>query len=284
MGFETVSPVVTMNMAISAVISVGLPIVLLIVWKKRNRSTVRLSPFIAGAVTYIVFAMVLESMCHQFFIGRDSAVSRFVNGNTWVYILYAALAAGIFEETGRLFTFHFFMKNDNNKEASITYGIGHGGAESILLVGIAMISNLAMVVSLNSMGGLDAYVASVPAESQEAVRTGLSVLYTTPAYMYLIGGIERISAVFLHIGLSVLVFEAAKRPGKWYLYPVAIGLHALTDAFAVMYQKQVITSMVLTEVLVVLMMLVTVYLAYRVYKKDKETDGDTDTDRMILRQ
>lgn len=270
MGFVKVPPVVMMNMAISAFISIGLPIVLLILWKKKNRSGVRLSSFVAGALTFIVFALILESMCHQLFLMKDSALSRFVNGNTWAYVLYAALAAGIFEETGRLVAFKFFMRNDNNKEASVTYGIGHGGVESILLVGLTMLSNLMLVFSLNSMGGLEAYVSKVPAESQELIRTSLSTLYTTPAYMYLVGGIERVCAIFFHIALSVLVFQAAKRAGKWYCYPAAIGLHTLCDVFAVLYQRGVIGNIFVTELLVVLMTAVTVYLAWLVYRKDTE--------------
>lgn len=269
MGFETVSPVVMMNMTISAVISIGLPIALLIIWKKKNRREVRLSSFVAGALTFVVFALILESFCHQFFLLKDSPLSRFVNGNAWAYVLYASLAAGIFEETGRLVAFKFFMKNDNNKEASITYGIGHGGAESILLVGLTMLSNLALVASLNSMGGLDAYVAMVPAESQELIKTSLSTLYTTPAYIYLIGGIERICTICFHIALSVFVFKAVKRPGKWYFYPAAIGLHIFYDVFAALYQKGVIPNIFVTEACMIVISGITAYLAYRVYRKDE---------------
>lgn len=147
-----VSQVTTMNMWITAVVSIFLPIVLLIMWRKKMK--VRIAPFFVGALIFIVFALVLENISHSIFIIKDSGLSRFVNGNTWAYVLYGALAAGIFEETGRFVAFKFFMKNNDDKESAVTYGIGHGGIESILVVGFSMLSSIFLISTLNSMGEL----------------------------------------------------------------------------------------------------------------------------------
>lgn len=267
-----VSQVTTMNMGITAVISIFLPIVLLIVWKKKKK--VKVAPFFIGALIFIVFALILESICHQFFLVRDSGLSRFVNGNIWAYVLYGSLAAGIFEETGRFVAFKFFMKNNNKKEDAVTYGIGHGGVESILLVGFGMIGSILLVSTLNSMGGIDSYVAMMPAESQDLMRSSLMSFYTTPPYVYLMGSVERIAAIIFHIALSVLVFMAVKRPGKLYFYPLAILLHAFLDVFAVLYQKEVIKNIVLMEAIVIVISLSTAYFAYRIYQKDADTEPE----------
>lgn len=267
-----VPKIVTMNMGITAAVSILLPIVLLIVWKRKTK--VKIAPFFVGAFTFILFALVLESICHQFFLIRDSELSRYINGHTWAYVLYAALAAGIFEETGRFIAFKFFMDKNNKKEDAVTYGIGHGGIESILLVGFTMLSSIILISSLNSMGGVDSYVAMVPAESQELVRASLMSYYTTPPYMYLIGSIERVAAIIFHISLSVIMFIAVKRPKKLYFYPVAIALHAFLDIFAVLYQKGVITSMALLEIIVMVISLATAYFAYRLYLNDSNENTD----------
>ena len=47
---------------------------------------------------------------------------------------------------------------------------------------------------------------------------------------------ERISAMLAHIGLSMIMFVAAKQKGKLWLYPVAIFMHALLDVPAMLYQ------------------------------------------------
>lgn len=267
-----ISQVTTMNVAISAIIAIFFPIILLIMWKRKTKA--KLAPFFIGALIFIVFVLILESICHQFFLVKDSALSRFVNGNTWAYVLYAALAAGIFEETGRLLAFKLFLKKRTDKETAITYGIGHGGIESIILIGIVMLSSLIVIVTLNSMGGVEGYMAQysaagLPEETLEVLRTNMMSYYTTAPYIYLLSGVERIFTVIFHIALSVLVFVAAKRPGKLYLYPAAIGIHAFLDVFAVLYQKQIIKSMLLMEAIIMVITAATAYLAYRIYQKEE---------------
>lgn len=263
-----VPKVVTMNMGITAAVSILLPIVLLIVWMRKKKT--KIAPFFVGAFTFILFVLVLEPISHQFFLIKDSALSRYMNSHTWAYVLYAALAAGIFEETGRLIAYKFFMGKSDKKEDAVTYGIGHGGIESILLVGFSMLTSIILVSSLKSIGGVDNYVAMVPAESQELVRASLMSFYTTPPYVYLIGSLERIVTIIFHISLSVIMFIAVKRPRKLYFYPVAIALHAFLDIFAVLYQKEVIKSLVLLEIIITVISLATAYFAYRLYLNDSK--------------
>ncbi len=265
-----VSQVTTMNMWITAVVSIFLPIVLLIMWRKKMK--VRIAPFFVGALIFIVFALVLENISHSIFIIKDSGLSRFVNGNTWAYVLYGALAAGIFEETGRFVAFKFFMKNNDDKESAVTYGIGHGGIESILVVGFSMLSSIFLISTLNSMGGIDNYVALVPEESQDVVRSSLMSLYTTAPYVYLLGAVERVATIAFHIALSVFVFIAVKRPGKWYFYPAAILLHTFLDIFAVLYQRGAITNIIIMEAIIIVITLITSYFAYRIYQSDERVE------------
>lgn len=265
-----VSQVTTMNMWITAVVSIFLPIVLLIMWRKKMK--VRIAPFFVGALIFIVFALVLENISHSIFIIKDSGLSRFVNGNTWAYVLYGALAAGIFEETGRFVAFKFFMKNNDDKESAVTYGIGHGGIESILVVGFSMLSSIFLISTLNSMGGIDNYVALVPEESHDVVRSSLMSLYTTAPYVYLLGAVERVATIAFHIALSVFVFIAVKRPGKWYFYPAAILLHTFLDIFAVLYQRGVITNIIIMEAIIIVITLITSYFAYRIYQSDERVE------------
>lgn len=262
-----ISWVMMMNMGISAVISLFLPIVLLVVWKMKNRR-IRMLPFIVGAGVFIIFALFLEQICHYFVLIRVSPLSEYVNGHIWVFALYGALAAGVFEETGRFLAFKTVLRRSKGKENAITYGIGHGGIESILVVGIYMISSLILVVAVSTMGGVENYVAMVPAEAQGALRENLNTLLLTPSYTFLLAGIERISTIFFHIALSVIVFFSAQRPGKLYLYPLAILIHTFLDLFAVMYQKGVIKNILIMEVLIIIITVATAYFAYRIYKED----------------
>ena len=266
------SRVMLMNMGIAAAISIFFPIVLLIVWKKRNKG-VRLAPFFMGAAIFIVFALLLELICLQIVLRSESPLSAFINGHTWAFVLYGALAAGVFEETGRLVAFRIIMKKSKGKENAVTYGIGHGGVESIFVVGVSMISSMMLVSVVHAMGGVENYAALVPAESQDIIKESLNTLLASPPYVFLLAGVERISTVIFHIALSVLVFFAANRPGKWHLFPLAVLIHAFLDVFAVMYQRGVIKSLIFMELLIAAITAATVYFAYRIYTRDEGLIG-----------
>jgi uncharacterized membrane protein YhfC len=56
----------------------------------------------------------------------------------------------------------------------------------------------------------------------------------------LIGLWERFSALLLQVGLSLMVWVAVRKGGRWLgLFPAAIALHALVDAGAIILQKSV---------------------------------------------
>src|SRR5712692_550260 len=53
---------------------------------------------------------------------------------SWVFIL--ALTAGLFEEVGRYVAYRWIMRREEKTwNKAVMYGLGHGGLESILLVG-----------------------------------------------------------------------------------------------------------------------------------------------------
>ena len=58
---------------------------------------------------------------------------------------------------------------------------------------------------------------------------------------------ERISAMMIHVGLSMLVFTAARSRKSFWLYPVAIVLHAIADVPAALYQYKAVSSLAMVE-------------------------------------
>lgn len=80
------------------------------------------------------------------------------------------------------------------------------------------------------------------------------------------GGVE---AIVLHTSLSVIVFASIKMKGKLWLYPVAIVLHALFDVPAALYQREVITSIGMTELLLLAADIVLVLVTVKIYKAMK---------------
>lgn len=264
-------------MGISAIVTIFGPIALIVIWRKKYQ--MHLTGVWVGACMFITFALLLESMLHQLVLGMESPVQQFVLNNKAVYVLYAALAAGIFEETGRMVGLKLILKRAKRKEYALSYGIGHGGIECLMIGGFSMINNLLLTTSVNAVG-LDMYYSVVPAENMEETKMVIETMAATPAYSYLMGGLERVIAVILQIALSVIVFYAVKRVGKLYLFPVAIGLHAFVDVFAAMYQVGVITNGWLIEGILIVLTAGISYFAYTLYKADTSEECGSD-DKVI---
>ena len=207
------------------------PLALLIWWKKKTG--LRLAPFIVGAACFFVFAMVLESICHNLVLIRGGSYTP-VYTNTLLYVVYGSFAAGIFEETGRLFGFKVLLKKYTSRETAVAYGIGHGGIECVFVLGATYLQLLLCALGV-SFGD--------PSADIMVSRT----LAELSAPVMLLACFERILAVAFHVGASMLVFTAARDRRKFWLYPAAIVLHALLDAPAALMQKGVITNMLLLE-------------------------------------
>lgn len=240
--------------SIIAMASAGLvctlyPIILLVFWRKKTGAAV--APFFVGAGTFFLFALVLEQILHQVCMLGDNAVARTISTSVVLSTLYGGLAAGIFEETGRFVAFKLMKKHDN-RETAVTYGIGHGGIEAILLVGVNMLIYAGLSLFLNQTGTANVGIIGGP-DGPTSVFLGdpdgmlmRTLQSITPAGCAM-ATYERLVTVLFHVALSVLVFAAARRPGKLWLYPVAILLHACVDFIAVLYQLGIIKSLLLTE-------------------------------------
>ena len=105
MELNTISGLAIAGVICSVVLSMGVPIALFIAGRVKLKA--RISSFFIGAGTFLLFAMLLEQLLHVLviqFCGLN-AQSR-----PWLYYVYAALAAAVFEETGRLIAMKFWMK------------------------------------------------------------------------------------------------------------------------------------------------------------------------------
>lgn len=224
---------------IGIVLSFVIPVCAVIIYKLKNRETWLPSAFI-GAASFFVFAMILEQLLH-------TVMLPVVQNKPVFYIIYGALAAGVFEETGRFVAYKTLMRKKYSIKNAVMMGLGHGGIEAILVLGVTMLNYLIYIFMINSQG-IDSVMSLIEASNPaaaEAVRTQLEG-YTTYGFGNMALGIyERILAMTGHVCFSVIVYFAAARPKMVYFYPAAILLHALLDTSAAMYQVGIITNVTL---------------------------------------
>ena len=246
---------------IVACAAIGLPVLLAILGRIRLKGTIVSALW--GVLTFVVFAMIFES-------GINLLVQKYVGditSNIWFYAIYGGLAAGVFEETGRFVVMKFIMKDTLNKQNAIMHGIGHGGIESIMLVGLTYVSNLAISLAINA-GEIDSMLKGLDDTLKAQTIEQYSALWTTPAGLFYLAIVERIAAIALHICMSYIVYRAVKEKKPEY-YLLAVGIHFVYDAGTVLLAS--VAPIVAVEVILVLFSAVLSVLVYRAYRA--ETDS-----------
>ncbi|MBQ9201394.1 MAG: YhfC family intramembrane metalloprotease [Bacteroidales bacterium] len=231
-------------MAVNAALGILIPVGL--AWWLVRKYQARLSTVLIGAGTFIVFAMVLEGLMHQLVLKGPHGPA--ILGNTLWYALYGGIAAGVFEETGRFLSMKFLIRREpSTLIPGLAYGAGHGGAEMLVIFGLTMISNLVVSLMINT-GHTDVF-STLQGDAGAQIQAALDQLRTLAPYTLIMGLWERLSALILHLGLSLIVWTAVRRGGKYgWLFPAAIVLHAAVDAGAVLLQKSV--SMAVLEMII----------------------------------
>ena len=259
-------------MFVSTLISIGLPVALFLVWRKKYG--MKVVPMLIGVATFILFALVLQPIMHYFVLSpRADGSIGLIMTDPALYVLYAILAAGIFEETGRFIAFHIIKKKYSGYGTGLSYGIGHGGIEAILLVGLAVLNSIILSFMINTN-------SSALLGLNPSVQTQIGVLITTEPLLFLTAGIERIIAVSLHISLSIFVWCAVKVKGKLWLYPAAILIHAVFNIAPAMYQAGMIRNVWLTEAVIFIMVVPTAIFAFFICKIIQKNDDNQEKETM----
>lgn len=225
------------SLFIGGALGIIIPVGAAVVFKLKNREAWLPGVFI-GAGTFIVFAMVLEQLLH-------AAMLPIVQGNAVLYCVYGALAAGIFEETGRFAAYKTLMKRHYSTKNALYMGIGHGGCEALILLGVNFISYAAIGLTVNALG-TEQFIrmtAAGNAELAETVQTQLNAMASVGALNVVQAVYERVIAMTFHVCMSVIVYKAVSQRGKVWLYPLAVVLHAVLDVPAALYQLGILTSL-----------------------------------------
>ncbi len=220
------------------VLWIAVPVAAALIWKVRKKEPV--TSILVGAAAFLLFALILEKPIQNVLAFPSAmglpehAVSRFLSANPVLLALVAGLFPGVFEETGRLVAFRTVLRKRRNRETSISYGIGHGGFEVILILGFTYIQYIAYAVMLNT-GTFGALIDQVTSQAPEQLANVEAVVRLLTEFSFADLGIdfvERVFAVLLHIGASILVFYACRDKTRFWLYPTAIVLHTGTDFIA----------------------------------------------------
>ena len=263
---------------LGAVICIVVPAAIALIWIIKKKEPV--TTVLIGAATFLLFAIILEKPIQNVLafptaLGlSDHALSRFLNANPVLLALVAGIFPGVFEETGRFIAFKTVLKKRKNRETSLSYGIGHGCFEVILILGITYVTYIAYAVMINT-GVFGTLVEQVAEQAPDQIGSLATVVNTIATFSFANLGwdiVERIFAVLFHVGASILVFYACKDKGRFWLYPTAVILHTALDFVGALTIFNVINLPTWALELIVAAFGTLTFAAsyFALYRKDKE--------------
>ena len=259
--YESVSAVSIAVMLVVAAVTILLPVAAF--WFLTKRAKCNQNYVLVGIGAFVVAALILETLLHQLMF---RIFGEQLTGNTLIYALYGGLAAGLFEETARYISMKLFMKKNLTKQNSLVYGIGHGGAEAILLCGMTYISNVAISVLIN-LNQFELILKDLTEDQKQQVIAQLSPLWEYPSHQFLLAGVERAAAFALQICLSYIVYRAVKYKKPIFDF-IAVAIHFAVDAGIVLLSKAV--PVYLVELILLASVACLSVIVYKQYKAEKE--------------
>ncbi|MEI3613212.1 YhfC family glutamic-type intramembrane protease [Pseudogracilibacillus sp. SO30301A] len=178
----------------SIVVSIGLPLAFLVYACFRKN----FAAYLLGILAFVGSQMLLRIPLLEYLGKNSTEFIMFSKTQPVIFAIIIGLSAGIFEEVAR-FIFMRFLMSKRDWYSGFLFGAGHGGIEAVLIVGAPAIALL--------------FTQTMIFQSE----------------MLFVGGIERLFAMILHIGLSIIVLQGVVQKNFMYVL-LAIVIHGLVDA------------------------------------------------------
>lgn len=260
------------SMGITLIICFVVPLILL--WVIRRRFQASIKSFLVGMMAFIIATQILEAPINAYFLVFNETTVQWLTSNSLLYALYGGLMAGVFEETARYLSYKWVLKKQTRIQDSLSYGVGHGGMEAMLIVGTTYINNLVLSLLINQ-GFIENLGLS--AELQETVVTQLTQV---SPLLFSLAGYERLMTLIIQIGLSVIVFKAIRERNMVY-YVIAILIHALLDFPAALAQLGVLNLYMVEGIvtLVALGFMIFIMKQLKVYRQDLTKAEDEELEK-----
>ena len=159
LGFKLAACVVTL------LVSLVLPLALPFALSLKYRAEGLWKAWLVGAAGFVV-PQVLIRLPILSYLGTRADFVAFAQNHLLVYALGLAFTAGLFELSGR-YAGASVLRKDLTFRRAVIMGLGHGGIEAIILVGLSYVRNIAFLVSMMT-GALDAQIAGMTAAGTDA--------------------------------------------------------------------------------------------------------------------
>ena len=216
---------------ITLVISLILPVLILILFAGKHRKQGIVSAWLLGAAGFLVTQMLIRIPILNF-LSTQSWFLAFSQNHLFLYSLSLAFTAGLFELAGRFATAKALQKKLTYNRA-LAAGLGHGGIEAMVLIGMTYVNNLTYMVMIQN-GTFEAVIAQTAAmgvDVSQLYAIQEALLSTSPA-LFLLAGFERLLAMISHTAMSMIVCYGVHTGNTWKGLLLCLGIHTFLDLTA----------------------------------------------------
>lgn len=192
-------------MVLTLLLSLVLPVAVYIVYGVRHRRQGVWTAWLWGTLGFFV-PQILIRLPLTGWVSAQAGFRAFAEQQFLGYVLLMAATAALFETAGRCGVALILSRRGLSAFRGMAAGLGHGGIESVLLVGITYINNLILAGRINS-GTFDnvirqATALGAPPEVFERLRT---TMIETPPAIFALAGLERVLTMVFHAAMSCLM-------------------------------------------------------------------------------
>ena len=203
----TISYGAIFGIILTLLVTLILPLIIYVIYGLCNRKKGVWTAWLLGAAGFFVFQVILRMPI----LSSVQAIPGFVNVITDYYVLYClvlALTAALFEVVARVLVAKILQKK-LNYQRGVAAGLGHGGIEAMIIVGMTYVNNLIYAIMIKT-GALRELMGSVAAQEGFSDTFGMlgeieQTMVSTPAYAFYLAGYERILTMIFHVAMSLIV-------------------------------------------------------------------------------
>lgn len=202
------------------------PVLILIVYGVKNKRQGVASAWLLGALGFLIPQMLMRLPILNV-LNETTWFLDFSLNHTFLYCFSLAFTAGLFELAGRFLVAKWMERKRLTYKCSLAAGLGHGGIEAMLIIGMTYVNNLILMILINA-GALDELINHA-AMGIGAIR---DTLCATSPVMFLLAGYERILTMIVQAAMSMIVCWGVHRgqAGKGAL--LCLLMHTFLDSTA----------------------------------------------------
>lgn len=217
----------------------------------------------AGAMGFFIAQYVLRIPILNNVL--SSSDFSFILDDVLLYALLLGVSAAALELLFRIIILKWFMADYQQKHHVLSAGFGHGLIEAIFLVALTYINNIILSIYINN-NNIDQLFDQ--ASDVGAINQVVQGLINSSSWVFLLGGLERIMVLIIHVAVTIVVFKGLKNKNqRLKLWGFAFVFHASLDVAIVLMQLSN-TSIWLMEGLILIFALISVKIVVE-YIKEK---------------